>query len=248
MQPLAPPPIFIKSNFVFKIREREFSFLNHGVSVFGITGLKWTHFDPIDRVGEKVQITIDVLAKQRFSLTTAARLTSEQTTDATYLGMRFDLSEFDKMKLTGAIAREGFCPTEYIRKYPRIPAVASVAAMPLRVIAQEDSLGELMVFDVANVSPNGILLHSENPKAILFQPGSRIRAQVEPRADLFHAFDFEGVVCRLVMDKHPALSNITRYLGIRFLNIPKDQKAHFLDLLKVIVKSFQIQGLVKKPG
>lgn len=229
--------IFIRANFTFKVAGREYNFLNHGVSVFGISGLNWPHSDPAMHVGQPTRVTIDVLARERFRFSTEALLTAEATTDAVYMGARFVISDADRKRLAAVIATEGFVPTNYIRKYPRIPAWPNIAQMPLRTVVQNE-LDELIVFDVANLSPNGLLLHSENPKAAAYIPGSRIRAQVDPRGD-FKAFSIDGQVCRVMTDKSSQSGNIDRYLGIRIMRIPEHEKQNFLDILNAVLNKIK---------
>lgn len=235
-------PIFIRSNLTFKVADREFNFLNHGVSVFGISGLRWPHSDPTGLVGQPTRVLVDVLARERFKFSAEALLTAEVTTDAFYLGAKFYLPEADRKRLARTISEEGFYPTNYIRKYPRIPAWTNISAMPVRTIVQTDS-DELVVFDVANMSPNGILLHSENAKAAEYMPGSRIRAQVEPRGEPYKPFSFDGQVCRIMLDKNPQSGNVARYLGIRMTRIDEDEKQNFLEILQSVLNKLKDVGI-----
>lgn len=230
----SPKPIFIRANFTFELIDRDYNFLNHAVSVFGISGLRWPHFDPTGFVGQQVKVTVDVLAQQRFRFTTDALITAELTTDAVYLGARFYPGDGDKRRLAEAISREGFYPTNYLRKFPRIPAWPTISNVPLRTVVKAE-FDELVVFDIANISPNGILLLSENPKAAEYYAGSRLHAQVEPRGEPFKPFTFDGQVCRVLMDKNPSSGNINRYLGIRMLRIPDDEKTNFLEILQAVL-------------
>jgi hypothetical protein len=238
--------MFIKSNFLFALKggDREYSFLNQGVSIYGISGLRWTAFDPADHVGDEVTATMDVLAREKFRFSTLARLTAETTADSSYLGMKFYLSDFEKTRLAAAIQKEGYYPTDYVRKYPRIPARGVIASMPLRAIVNSDA-NDLVAFDIANMSPSGVLFCTENPKAALFPPGMRLRVQIDPRGERFSAFKFEGLVCRVSMEKNPETKNISRYLGIRFLRIPDNERQHFLEILRAVLDNIQHDHLAK---
>ena len=215
--------------------------MNQGVSAFGISSLKWAQFDPTEHVGEKIQVTVDLLTKVRSRFTTQALLTAEMTTDASYLGMKFLLPPAERERLVAVIKQEGFCPTAYIRKYPRIPATNSIPNMPLRAIVR-DHQDSLLVFDIANMSPNGILLYTENPRASFFVPTSRLVAQVEPRGEMFQSFEFEGAVCRVLLDRNPETGNMTRYLGIRFMRLTKTDKDNLLDILRAVLSNITING------
>jgi hypothetical protein len=255
MQQISPPPIYIKANYSFKLLENpqlaahlqnnpylEFRYLNQPISAFGVSGLRWAQFDPLDRVGEKTDVTIDVLAATRYKFTTPATLTAEITGETTYLGLKFYSSDFDRSRLMASIKTEGFYPTNYIRKYPRIPASGQIHSMPLRAILRATT-PDLIVFDIANMSPNGILLLTENPLASTLLPGTRVFAQVEPRGNIHLPFEFEGLVCRVMMDKDPKSPNIARYLGIRFLRMVEGQKEIFEMVLRTVLENIQRSGL-----
>jgi len=229
-----PPPIFIRANFKFHVLGQEFSFLNQAISVFGVSALKWSYFEPISRVGELVSISVDVLARERFKFTTTGSLMAEQTVDANMLSIRFHLQPQDKVKLEHAIAVEGFCPTSHMRKYPRIPAVQKISDMPLRAIAQVDD-NDQMVFDIANLSPNGILLYTENPKGGIYLPGNRVRGQIEPRGSYADSIHFEGIVRRTFQERNLDSQNLAHYLGVRFSHIPPSQQDRFVDLLRSVL-------------
>ncbi len=240
--PTSPPPIFIRSNLRFTLFGREYAFPAEGVSLFGISNLRSPHFDPTDMVGEQVRIEVDVLSKEPFAFATNAWLTAEATVDNVYLGMKFNLGEKIRTRLGQVISLEGYYPTNYIRKFPRIPARDVIPTMPLRaILATIDE--ELLAFDIANMSPNGILLYSENPKAAFLVPSVRIQAQVEPRGSTMAPFDFDGIVCRMMMDMNPVTRNIKRYLGIKFTRIPDEQKQNFLEILKAVLESIQQAGM-----
>ncbi|MBI3557320.1 MAG: PilZ domain-containing protein [Deltaproteobacteria bacterium] len=238
----SPPPIFIRSNVRFTLFGHEYVFPAEGVSLFGISSLRSPNFDPTDMVGEQVRIEVDVLSKEPFAFATNAWLTAEATVDNVYLGMKFNLGEKIRSKLVQAIQLEGYYPTNYIRKYPRIPAKDVIPTMPLRAIVSTID-DELLAFDIANMSPNGILLHTENPKAAFLVPSVRVQAQVEPRGSTMAPFDFEGIVCRMMMDMNPVTRNIKRYLGIKFTRIPEEQKQNFLEILKAVLESIQQSGM-----
>ena len=246
MQQILPPPLYIKSNLTFSILDgkipKEFNFINQPVSPFGIAGLRWAHFDPIDHVGDEVKATVQVISSDPFTFSTDALLTAEATTDATYLGIKFYMNPSDQERLSAAIKKEGFYPTSYIRKYPRIPAIDTIYSMPVRAIVKTTET--MIVFDIANISPNGILLQTENPTAVTLMPGSRITVQIEPRGDILQSFRFEGMICRIIMDKNPRTKNINRFLGIRLTKMEDAEKAIFQSVLKAVIANLQQEKMI----
>lgn len=239
------PPIFVRSNLTFEHQGKIYSYSNQGCSLYGFSSLQAQAFDPTDHVGEMVKLTVDVLHTDSFQFSTSASITSEVTTDTTYLGLKFYLGDVVRNRLAQAIKNGGYYPTDYVRKYPRIPAKEYIASMPLRAIVSGE-LSEYIVFDVANMSPNGLLLNTENPKALLLIPGMRINGQVEPRGGTSDPFDFQGLVCRMLMDKNPKTDNLRRFLGIKITFIPPEQRQTFLEILKSVLNNIQSEGLVRE--
>ncbi|MBI3556310.1 MAG: PilZ domain-containing protein [Deltaproteobacteria bacterium] len=235
---LALPPMFVPANIEFTLNGKAYAFAKEGVSLFGTAGLITPDFSPIDLVGEVVAVTINVLTFPPLRISTPAQLTAQLTTEKEYIGLKFRLSDSDRERMNEAIRREGFYPTSYIRKYPRIPARESIPYVPIRAVVLTPG-EEVTVFDVANISPNGILLYSENFKSNLFPPGSDILIQVEPRGQMFEAFDVEGIVRRVVMDKNNKSGLITRYLGVRFTRILDEGEENFRAILHAVLTAIQ---------
>lgn len=231
-----PPRVFIRANFKFHVLGQDFSFLNQIISVFGVSALKWSYFEPISRVGEQVTIVVDVLCKNRFQFTATGALMSEQTANSNLLSIRFHLHPQDKMMLESVISTEGFCPPSHMRQYPRIPAMERVSDMPLRAVVNV-GYEDVMVFDIANISPTGILLYTENPKGTIFLPGNEISGQIEPRGSRTEPLHFKGIVRRTYQERKMDSHNIAHYLGVRLTYIPDSEKDRFLDILRSILHS-----------
>lgn len=236
------PPIFVKANLKFSMLGRDYSFPNEGVSVFGATGLRTPAFNPVDLVGTAVPTIVEILATKTFAFHTTASMTAEITVDNTYLGLKFSLPDDVKRRVSELVRTEGYYPTNYVRKYPRIPARDVIPSMPLRAIAQ-NATDDLIAFDIANMSPGGILLHTENPKASLLVPSMRFEGQVEPRGSSEASFQFDGLVCRMMIEMNPTTRNTRRYLGVRFTRIPDEQRPQFLEILKMVLINIQQAGL-----
>jgi hypothetical protein len=233
------PPIFVRANLSFRINNEPVSFLNQYVSSFGISGIRWAHLDPTEHLGEQLLVQVDVLCKDRFKFLTDGGITTEYTTDVTYFGIRFHLKESDEKRLARAIQNEGTYPTQYLRKYPRIPAQARISTVPMLAIAQAPDKS-LIVFSIANISPTGLLLYTENQVASVFLPGDRIWIQIEPRGDLLNSFKLEGLICRVMMDKNPETQNINRYLGIRITHLNDKDRQNFLDILRTVLNNLKV--------
>ncbi len=235
------PPMFVPANIEFTLKGKAYAFAKEGVSLFGTAGLIAPDFSPIDLVGDIVTVTINVLTFPPLRISTPAQLTAQLTTEKEYIGLKFRLNDFDRERMSEVIRREGFYPVSYIRKYPRIPARESIPYIPIRAVVLTPGEG-VTVFDVANISPNGILLYSENFKSNFFPPGAEILMQVEPRGQMFEPFDVEGIVRRVVMDKNNKSGNVTRFLGVRFSRILDEGEENFRAILFAVLTAIRDAG------
>ena len=86
-----------------------------------------------------------------------------------------------------------------------------------------------------NLSPDGILLHTENQAALNVRPGDRLSLMLEPRGWFPMSIKVQGLVCRVSDEMNPQSGNLMRYLGIKFTKVDDVNRTAFLDLLKDIL-------------
>jgi hypothetical protein len=164
--------------------------------------------------------------------------TAERSKGATYLGVRFDTNADDAAAIASSISSSGTVPTTHIRKYPRIPANEFVATMPLNAILNYN--GDLITARVANISPNGILVCTENPKAAILDLDTRLKLQLEPRGEFFVNINVEGLVCRILEDMNQVSRNVMRYFGLRITRFDTGHKEAYISLLQDILLRMKI--------
>lgn len=232
------PPIFIRANLSFSLMKNKYELLHQNISEYGLLGVRWPHFDPFELVSEEIRVQITTVGQKPNSFDVKATIVAERTISANYLGMQFEFNEIDRIRLREAISNEGFYPTHQLRKYPRIPAVAELSTMPLHAIVHGPT-GELTNFDVVNLSLSGILLHTENLRGGFFNPGARLKAQVDPRGAVSFPFMFEGIVCRVSAMQNIKTKNIGRSLGIKFIKIADSDKQNFFEILRSVLDKFK---------
>lgn len=237
-------PIFIKGQLRFTIdvggKERELQFENQNVSTWGVAGLAWGPLSPEVHFGRTVQVSVEV-PTGGMSFRTEALITRESTRVGQHMGLKFNLAPEDNSRLAALIRSSGFFPTEYLRKYPRIPSLPMIQTFPLRAIALPDGSGENLpiTFDVENLSPNGVLLSSENQQTLAILPGAIMNLILEPRGWFPMPISAQGLVCRVSDELSPRTGNLTRTLGIKFTRIDEANRAAFVDLLKDILERFK---------
>lgn len=232
------PNLFVKANFSFTYDGKTHDYINQYISSHGLSGIRWPFCDPRTLVGQPTLVNIELLWGERKKLRTRGVFTAERGKDTTYLGVRFLLDEGTKNEVENAIMEAGTVPTSHIRKYPRIPAQAMISTMPLTAIMTYN--GEAMSTQVANISPNGVLLYTENPKASFMDPGQRVKVQLEPRGEFFIAVGFEALVCRILEERDTSSRNVERYLGLHVTRFEPGHKESFLALLQDILLRLKI--------
>jgi hypothetical protein len=238
------PNLFVRANVRFTYAGKPFDFPNHFISAYGISSIRWTVCDPRQIIGQKTDIEVTMLVGDKRTFRIKGEFVAERSKDSVYLVVRFMPSSALKDEIDYAIRQYGTVPTTHVRKYPRIPALDMISTMPLNAIMTFNS--EFVVSRVANLSPNGILLCTDNPKLALIDPGQRMHCQLEPRGDFFAAIEFDGMVCRILEERDETTKNIMRYLGVRFTRFEEGQKQNFIALLQDILLRLKLDLERKK--
>lgn len=234
------PNVFAKGNFSFTFAGKTHSYVNQFYSAYGLSALHWEICDPRSIVGQPTEVNLDMLTGLRRRMKIPGYFTAERSKGGSYLGVRFDANAEDAAALVSSISSSGTVPTTHIRKYPRIPASEFVATMPLNAILNHN--GELITARVANISPNGILVCTENPKSALMDPDTRVKMQLEPRGEFFVSVNIEGLVCRILEDMNPVSRNVMRYLGLRITRFDNGHKEAYISLLQDILLRLKISA------
>lgn len=242
------PAVFIRGHLTFTLDGHTLEFIHQAVSAFGVTGLPWPPLDPLRHFGKAVTVSVRIPSQpQPFAFSCPAHILREKTHYSEYMGLRFDLPADIKKQLDALIQKSGFYPTEYVRKYPRIPSDDHIQTFPLRAmgIPNPDDLAkhrkastalDPILFDVGNLSPNGVLISTENQSAIDLLPGDRIDLMLEPRGWFPSKVEMEGVICRINDEMVAKSGNLRRYFGIKFTRVDSANRQIFLDLLRDILE------------
>lgn len=238
--------VFIKGHLSFSLHGENFEFKNRAISLFGAYGLPWGSLSPDKDFGRKVDLKIRIDEPQ-VDIQTPASLTREQGINADHMGTKFHLEKTSDQLLRQIIGEHGFYPTDYLRKYPRIPVDQSIQTFPLRVMALPPHLGSSIeeedhfriIFEVKNISINGILISTENPFAASIQPGTHLHLMIEPRGEFLLPVKVVGLVCRLLEEKNPESGNMTRHFGVKFVQVDTENQIAFTELLKDVLEKIK---------
>lgn len=250
------PPIFVKGELSFELDGGHYAFPSLNLSAFGVTGLDAPTLNPKEHFGRVVQAHVRVLTPELFTFQTTAHLIREFTDVSERVGIRFELDSEIKNTLIELIEKHGFLPTEYIRKYPRIPSTGAIQTFPLRAQVMPLAKGSHkglyefpIIFDVENLSPNGVLLRTENQMALSVLPKDHLDIVLEPRGWFPMQVRVVGVVCRVYDEVHAGNLNLSRYLGVKFSQMDDINRAAFLDLLRDILGRLKERAeSVGRPG
>ncbi len=238
-------PIYVKGSLEFTFEGHFHTYDKQNLSAYGVSGLQWGELDPERHFSKKLKVTVKLDTPEPFTFTAEAQIIREATQVSEHMGLKFSLAPEQAKRVNALIAKYGFFPTEYIRKYPRIPSLSVIQTFPLRVQATTLVTATKAnpkvkpvdhIFDVGNLSPNGILLSTESLPAQTLMPGQRLLLRMEPRGWFPVGIEMEGVICRVVDDINTRNGNIIRYIGIKFTKVDEINKTIFLDLLKDILE------------
>ncbi len=234
-------PVFVNADLSFKAGGVDLIFKNRLVSQFGVSSLPWGPLRPVEVFGTHTVARIEVQRPRREVLQIPALILREQTRSQSLLCLRFRASQLQLSPLMRLIEVAGTSPREYQRRYPRIPADSVLATVPMHatLVPREARVKGLipspLVFNVRNLSPNGVLLSSENRLAEFLLPGGGVEIVLEPRGWFPTQVHVKGEICRIYEDLAVNSGNRVRYLGVQFTEIAPAERETFLELLKDVL-------------
>ncbi len=239
-------PVFVKGTLRFTYNRQRYEFLQKNISSFGVMGLPWGDLSATEHFGSKVAVEVLIkVADQEIDFKCQGHVVREYTATTESMGIRFELEpELDK-KVTSFVHKNGYSPSEFLRKYPRIPSSSIIQTFPTHAViaAQSDEavtmvLDQSIVTEVVNLSPNGALLSTENQMALMMQPGERLLVTLQPRGWFPTQIKILSLICRVVDDIQPN-GNLVRSLGVKFMKMDELNRTAFLDLLKDILEQIK---------
>ncbi len=240
--------MFVKAHLSFELEGNTLEFVHQNLAPSGVSGLPWAPLSPLKHFGKKVLIHVRLATPEPQAFKIHGTIFREQTQFSASMGIRFD-NNAPLMELIRNQARKfGFMPTEYMRKYPRLPADPDIPTFPLMAMvsspaadAQGPTPQQTILFHVSNLSPNGILIFTENQLSIGYQPGERVQIILDPRGWFPVSIKIAALICRVTDEQHPKTGNLIRSLGIKFLKVDDEQRDAFLDLLRDILERLKIR-------
>lgn len=238
--------MFIKAHLSFQLGDHTLEFVHQNLSASGVSGLPWAPLSPIHHFGKRVIVQVRLATPEPQTFKVNATIFKEQSQFSSSMGLRFERNG-PVMDIIKAQTRKfGFMPTEYMRKYPRLPADPEVPTFPLLAMinapASETASGEKqssILFQVSNLSPNGILVVTENQLSMGYHPGERIQMVLDPRGWFPISIRITALICRISDEIHSQNGNLVRSMGIKFLKVDDEHRDAFLDLLRDILEKIK---------
>lgn len=206
-----------------------------------ISSLPWSGMDPFRHAHRRVQAKVRVLGAEAVHFTADAIIQPESTTTEENFSLKALISPEDHAALSQAIRQFGIEPQGTGRKYPRIPADRMIELFPVYVLghlkgeAPKGSPVAPLVFKLGNMSPQGMLLVSQASSLDHLFPGCELELQIEPRGDFKETIELVAEIRRVSEDVDPKTDAITRHFGVKYTQITDQNKAHYLQLLKLIL-------------
>ncbi len=236
-------PVFVRGDLYVTEGNTQLEFIDQQVSAYGVTGLPWGPLKEEQYFGRKVRVKCRLRSSesgaQAWEFETDALISKEATLFSKLMGLKFMMEPKLKEALTRFVNQHGRFPTDYIRRYPRIPAAADISTFPLKAIVQTPEGSETMVFEVRNLSPNGALISTENPIAQRILAGERVGLLLDARGWFPWNIEADCLVCRVTDEIAPESGNMTRLLGLRFMKMEQTHREAFTALLRDILQQIQ---------
>jgi len=236
--------VFIKAHLSFSLNGHTLEFVHQHISSTGASGLAWGPLSPAEHFGKEIEVLVRTATPEPIAMRVKATITRELTLNASNMSLRFHADSPGLDRIREQVQTHGILPTEYVRKYPRLPATQSIQTFPLLanvslINSEAGASAPPISFHVSNLSPNGIMLSTENQRALAYNPGDRIEIVLEPRGWFPVHVQMHGLICRITDEPHLQSKNLTRHLGIKFTAMSEPNKNAFMDLLKDILNRYK---------
>lgn len=238
--------MFLRADLTFSVGDHTLHFEEKNVSSFGVFGLPWPPLTPSKHFGNRVELQLRILALKNMRLQTMATLVREVTSSGEFMGVRLDMDSDTQIELRALIEQYGYCPAEFVRKFPRIPSNDWIQSFPMELTAiPHGTAGELpgvMILDIRNVSPGGVMASSENPFGLRVQPKDVFEIAFEPRGPFRERIVAQAQVLRILEEPMHATGNVRRHFGFKFVSMSEQDRAHYLERIKQILNRVRIVG------
>ncbi len=235
--------MFIKAHLQFELDGIPHRFQNLNLAASGVSGLHWNGLSPEKHYGGEVRLEIQTVTQHPETIRCRGRILREATQAGNHMGIRLVPDGAAAKLIDDQIRRFGFMPTDYVRKYPRVPADPLIRTFPLLAHATHSSGGiadgPTVGFNVINLSPNGILIRNDSTLSRQWRPGERIDLVLEPRGWFPVQVKIQAMICWIADERADDTGNDIRSLGLKFVKLEPEHRAAFLDLLQDILGKLQ---------
>jgi hypothetical protein len=233
--------MFVRGDLSFQLDSSTFQFENQKISSSGVYGLSWKELDPIRHYGRSIFVNVTINQPVPLNFIVPAQIIREFTRAASTLGLLFHFEEQPLKEFTEFAKQHGEPPIAYTRKFPRIPAIHLIQTYPLKVhVPIQD---ESVTFEVENISPEGIMIFTENPLAFKMVIEEGQPFMIDPGSYFPTKISIKGSIRRILDDFNLGTGAPVRHLGIQLIDLAEADRKNLMALLKDIL--LQIKDKLK---
>jgi hypothetical protein len=232
---------FLKADVLFALDGKDHALQSVDFALNGIHGLSVPGLDPLMHVGKRVPMRIEVKSAIPVAFPVEATLAAVIGTDWSSMEIRFRTPEELRERLAQAIDAEGFEPVRHLRRFPRLPAGNEVPSMPAHAIVH--SVQGPIVFTVVDLSPAGILLATESPRAAIIVPGTSVSVQLEARGRVLSTSEVRGSARRLEVYRHGDTGNIVYSIGLHLDGPPGAERSGLMPVFRAMAEDLSADEL-----
>ena len=244
LQPV--PNVFLRADITFSVGDHTIHFDDRNVSSYGIFGLPWPPLTPSKHFGNRVELQLRFLSIKQLRIHTMATIVREITSTGEFMGLRLEMDTDSQQELKRLIQEHGYCPPEFIRKFPRIPSNDWIQSFPMQITATPVSgskaLPSVFILEVRNVSLGGVMATSENPFGLQIQPKDVFDIVFEPRGPFKERIGARSRILRILEEPDLKTGNVRRHFGFRFQEMAEGDRSLYLDRIKQILNKVRVVG------
>lgn len=239
---------FVRGNITVRIDGMTAEYPKTLISASGVYGLRWPPLVPAKHYGKVAKVKVDMsIDGKPFTFEVPASITRELTMRSERMGLKFLYpNEAANEKVLDFILQHGHTPTEYNRKYPRIPSKLFMDSFNLKASALAEATGlnhdpKRIAYRIGNLSPDGLLLQTNSENARHIRPGDILDLAITQDSRTAPDIDIRAKVkvFRFSQEVQSPSNEEVWQLGSQFSKIDEKNKAAYFRLLEHVLRKIQ---------
>lgn len=241
-------PKVIRGTMTVEIDGQTLEYPRVHVTTSGVSGLKWPPLVPAKHFGKPVVCKVDISTpNQPCRFEVAGTITREMTARTERMGVKFHFRKPEiRNTINSFIEKSGVLPTDYTRKFPRIPSRQfteefKLAASVLATATAINPSPKRVSFQLGNLSPEGLLLSTRSDEARAIRPGDLVDIRIVNEGGILQFSDLRlrARISRITHELDPAAREEIWSLGVQFYRLEEHAKESYFKILETILKSLR---------